>query len=155
MSEPDGSEPLRNVRWEGFCQNIAKGMTKGAAYSAAGYTDNPSAASTAASRLFDNVEIVDRIRWLQADAVAIHRFDMQKIIVMLMEDRERSHTLEQMASAVRCTLGIAQLLGIGYAPPLDRVNVEDDGKTIDHMPHEGENVINLRQALTRFRPSGG
>jgi hypothetical protein len=50
-------KPLRNPKHEAFCQGMAKGMTASAAYLAAGYKGD----RTAASRLSTNVNIKQRI----------------------------------------------------------------------------------------------
>lgn len=59
-----GGEPLANARHERFAQELAKGSAIGAAYNEAGYIGNPSAAT----RLYKNVKITERVRYLQASA---------------------------------------------------------------------------------------
>ncbi len=61
---------LKNVRHERFAQNIAKGMSGGPGYTAAGYKATGHSADVSASRLLRNVDIRTRVAELTAPALA-------------------------------------------------------------------------------------
>ncbi len=61
---------LKNVRHERFAQNIAKGMSGGPGYTAAGYEATGHSADVSASRLLRNVDTRTRIAELTAPALA-------------------------------------------------------------------------------------
>ena len=72
IPEPElGSEPLKNVRQESFCQRIVNGIPQQDAYVEAGYKcKSTNAAGAAATRMLSNVKIADRIIYLQKQIAA-------------------------------------------------------------------------------------
>ena len=156
---------LDNPRWEAFAQAIVKGLasdkpngknTQKAAYLAAGYspTTEP-AAKAAASRLLRKVKpILERVRELQAQALA--RLDPKLDI-----SRERVGRRLDMASRmaedegnaanmVAAEMGIARVFGLAKAGeqynPIDPSSAES-------MSEIGRLLLSLwgRQALRRLK----
>jgi len=72
IPEPElGSEPLKNVRQEKFCQSIVNGMSQQDAYIQAGYKCKSDVmACKAASRMSINVDISSRIAYLEKKIAA-------------------------------------------------------------------------------------
>jgi len=64
INEFDASVPMDNPRWEKFAQNIAKGISTGKAYSAAGYKATGNVAETSGARLFRNAQVKARVTFL-------------------------------------------------------------------------------------------
>ena len=67
IPEPElGSEPLKNVRQEKFCQSIVKGSIPSDAYAQAGFKcRTPDIAKSAGNRMLTIVDVSDRIIYLQ------------------------------------------------------------------------------------------
>jgi len=135
--------PLNNPRWEAFAQAIVKGLasdkpngknTQKAAYLAAGYspTTEP-AAEAAASRLLRKVKpILERVRELQAQALARldPKLDISRERVgrrLDMASRKAEHE-GNTANIIAAELGIAKVFGLAKPGeqynPLDPSNAE-------------------------------
>ena len=132
--------PLNNPRWEAFAQAIVKGLasdkpngknTQKAAYLAAGYspTTEP-AAEAAASRLLKKVKpILERVRELQAQALARldPKLDISRERVgrrLDMASRKAEHE-GNTANIIAAELGIAKVFGL--AKPGEQYNPLDPG----------------------------
>ena len=72
IPEPElGSEPLKNVRQEKFCQSIVKGSIPSDAYAQAGFKcRTPDIAKSAGNRMLTNVDVSDRIIYLEKKIAA-------------------------------------------------------------------------------------
>lgn len=99
---------LDNAKHELFAQGLAKGLAAVRAYEEAGYQPNTSAAS----RLFANVSIAERVAELQSSAAAKTECTIADIAKQLDEDRTLAHTVEQAGAAVSATMGKAKLFGL-------------------------------------------
>lgn len=100
---------LENTRHEKFALALALGKNKAEAYRDAGYKSNKSAAQ----RLSTNVNIIARVRELQAMAAARHGISLDEIIAELEQTRQMSMALGQCNAAVFASIGKAKLLGLG------------------------------------------
>lgn len=100
--------PLTNARHERFAQELAKGSSASAAYSAAGY--KPS--DQHASRLVRNGKVAARVLELKERAAVRAEITAADIARQLDEDREFAREKGQSAAAVSATLGKAKLLGL-------------------------------------------
>jgi len=79
----DGSKPLDNVRWEAFCIAYTGHFRRNAAaaYVAAGYKPKTSEiAASAAERLLRNVDVQNRIAYLDDEALKIERLHARDAI---------------------------------------------------------------------------
>ena len=103
---------LSNARHERFAQNIAKGMSTGPAYTAAGYKATGNSAESAARRLLQNVTVRGRIAELQGKAAERTIKTIEDIVAQLDEDRARAHANGQAGAAVSATMGQAKILGL-------------------------------------------
>jgi phage terminase small subunit len=100
--------PLKNARHERFAQELAKGMTHGEAYAAAGYKrDDKNAA-----RLTKNDGVAARIVELKERAAEKAVVTAADIAAQLDEDRAFARKLKQAAAAVSASLGKAKVLGV-------------------------------------------
>ncbi len=75
---------LKNARHERFAQNLAKGMSAGPGYTAAGYKATGHSAEVAGARLLKNVEVRNRV-------AELHGSTAKQITDVL--DAARQHTL--------------------------------------------------------------
>ncbi len=100
---------LKNTRHEKFALALALGKTKAEAYRDAGYKGDRSAAQ----RLSTNVNILARVKELQAMAAARHNISLDEIIAELEQTRQMSMALGQCNAAVFASIGKAKLLGLG------------------------------------------
>ncbi len=88
------SLPLENVKWERFCQAIAKdGLTPTAAYVWAGY--KKAAAYASASRMMKNIKVRTRIAELRGTIVS------QVIKLEVTERNSRVRALQDIADRLR------------------------------------------------------
>lgn len=74
-------KPLKNQRWEKFCQNIMKGMNQTEAYIKAGYSKNWADGHSA--RLAVNGSIVQRLNTLRKQAHKDYEISRNKILKLL------------------------------------------------------------------------
>ena len=71
---------LKNARHERFAQNVAKGMSTGPAYTAAGYKATGNAAESACGRLFRIVQFRKRYEELMAPAVEETKASVERVL---------------------------------------------------------------------------
>jgi hypothetical protein len=102
---------LKNPKHEHFAQALAKGMTQEAAYIAAGYRPNKSAAS----RLAENVNLCERVAELQQAVAERSIWDAARIVDNLARYAEKGEQLNEAAglSVARASMmDVAKLLGL-------------------------------------------
>ena len=69
--EDDGSQPLKNERWEKFAQNVANGMSLASAYALAGFkATTRNSLDANASALAKTPKVARRIAWLKVRNVS-------------------------------------------------------------------------------------
>jgi hypothetical protein len=100
--------PLKNARHERFAQELAKGRSQIAAYTAAGYKPDDGASA----RLSGNIRIRERLAELQARVAEKVTTTAADIARQLDEDRKFARQLKQSAAAVTATMGKAKVLGL-------------------------------------------
>ena len=103
---------LSNARHERFAQNIAKGMSTGPAYTAAGYKATGNSAEVNGARLLRNAQVRARIAELQNKAAERTIKTIEDIVTQLDEDRELARANGQAGAAVSATMGQAKILGL-------------------------------------------
>src|SRR5262245_4409968 len=161
---------LDNPRWEAFAQAIVKGLashrpngknTAKAAYLAVGYSpSNDATARANASRLLTKaIPVIERIKELQAQAVA-------KLQPKLEISRERiarrldiasrlAETKNDPANIVSSELGLAKVFGLakpdGVYSPGDLNNastMEDVGRSLlDSVGHNAPTAVQIQKAI--------
>ncbi len=100
---------LKNARHETFAQGLAKGMSVTDAYAAAGYRGD----RKAASNLWTNVDIKERVTELQSKAVKKVEITVDSLAQELEEARAIALAEKQSSAAVSATMGKAKLFGLG------------------------------------------
>jgi phage terminase small subunit len=100
---------LKNARHETFAQGLAKGMSVTDAYAAAGYKGD----RKAASNLWTNVDIKERVTELQSKAVKKVEITVDSLAQELEEARAIALAEKQSSAAVSATMGKAKLFGLG------------------------------------------
>lgn len=100
--------PLKLPRWEAFAQAMAKGMSRGDAYAAAGFKPN----TKNASRLYGRPEVQARLAELQERAADKAVVTVADIARQLDDDRNFARKLESPSAAVSATMGKAKVLGL-------------------------------------------
>ncbi len=100
---------LKNARHEKFAQALAKGKTVTDAYTAAGYKGD----RRAASNLWTNVDIKERVTELQSKTVKKVEITADSLAAELEEARALALTEKQSSAAVSATMGKAKLFGLG------------------------------------------
>lgn len=98
---------LKNPKHEAFAQALAKGKTQDEAYAEAGY--KPSRHH--ASRLATKGNIGARLAELLSKVAAKTEITMERLVDMLLEDRDTARACEQAGAAVSATVAIAKLTG--------------------------------------------
>jgi len=96
-------------RWEIFALNVAKGVSHGDAYAAAGYHDKSGAG---AAKLMRKPEVAARISELRAQIRARMKITVETIVMDLQEDRAFAYRCANPAAAITATMAIAKLLGL-------------------------------------------
>lgn len=118
---------LHNQRWETFARGIVQGLTKRAAYTAAGFTATGHAAETGATRTLKNAEVLARIDELQIEIagpiIAKLRLDAEFVTGRLMsisrgEVPEGDQPFTVLAPGIRIAAlsKLGEVLGIFKAP---------------------------------------
>lgn len=114
--------PLQNHRHEMFAQELAKGSSQSEAYLAAGYRGN----RTAASRLSTNVNVQDRVAYLQQEAADQLVLTIGRLTKELEEARKLAISSKNASAAVSATMAKARLNGLlmqpselAVSPPLE------------------------------------
>lgn len=100
---------LKNARHEKFAQGMAKGKTLTDAYAAAGYKGD----RRAASNLWTNVDIKERVSELQQKTVKKVEITVDSLALELEEARALALKEKQSSAAVSATMGKAKLFGLG------------------------------------------
>lgn len=100
---------LKNARHEQFAQGLAKGMSATEAYAAAGYKGD----RKAASNLWTNMDIKERVTELQSKAVKKVEITVDSLASELEEARAMALKEKQTSAAVSATMGKAKLFGLG------------------------------------------
>lgn len=100
--------PLKNARRERFCQELAKGSSKIAAYEAAGYKPDRGAATNLAAK----PDVAARLAELKGRAAEKAVVTVADIAAQLDEDRDFARELESPSAAVSATMGKAKVLGL-------------------------------------------
>lgn len=100
---------LKNARHETFAQGLAKGLSATDAYAAAGYKGD----RKAASNLWTNVDIKERVTELQSKAVKKAEITVDSLAQELEEARAIALAEKQSSAAVSATMGKAKLFGLG------------------------------------------
>lgn len=100
---------LKNARHETFAQGLAKGMSATDAYAAAGYKGD----RKAASNLWTNMDVKDRVTELQSKAVKKVEITVDSLAQELEEARAIALAEKQSSAAVSATMGKAKLFGLG------------------------------------------
>lgn len=100
---------LKNARHETFAQGLAKGMSATEAYAAAGYKGD----RKAASNLWTNMDIKERVTELQSKAVKKVEITVDSLAQELEEARAIALAEKQSSAAVSATMGKAKLFGLG------------------------------------------
>ena len=100
---------LKNARHETFAQGLAKGMSVTDAYAAAGYKGD----RKAASNLWTNMDIKERVTELQSKAVKKVEITVDSLAQELEEARAIALAEKQSSAAVSATMGKAKLFGLG------------------------------------------
>src|SRR5215470_9197279 len=91
QDEAMSSTPLKNPRWEKFCQAYVRGETGGngaASYLAAGYRVDPKYAARNAVTMLKRPEVRARIAWLQAELAKVEEFAMARAAERLTLSKE-------------------------------------------------------------------
>jgi hypothetical protein len=107
----DGATPLKNARWEAFCQHYAGGCFGNAskAYSEAGYAvKTPGALQADASRLLRNGIVFDRVTFLRKQRMKELAIDQTRIMEMRLKviygqdssDSDRLRALDSIEKAM-------------------------------------------------------
>jgi len=112
------STPLKNPRWEKFCQAYVRGETGGngaASYLAAGYRVDPKYAARNAVTMLKRPEVRARIAWLQAELANVEEFAMARAAERLTLSKE----------AV-----LAQHARIGFANMADYIRHDEHGRIV-------------------------
>lgn len=104
------SRPLP-AREETFCQNIVAGMTKKAAWFAAGFGANE-AKPTNINRLAKLPEVIWRIQWLRMKQAQRLNVTMDSLVLELVEAYETARVLGNPSAMVAATMAKAKLVGI-------------------------------------------
>lgn len=104
--------PLKNPRHERFIQEIAKGLSQGEAYKAAGYDAEGHAAETAGNRLMKKEEVAARLVELQQSAAAAIEVTVHSLIREADEIQRAAKESNQMAAAVSALTAKAKLAGL-------------------------------------------
>lgn len=112
---------LANARHERFAQELAKGKSAAAAYEAAGYKGD----RTAASRLSTNVNVRERLAELQGKAAEKAVVTVEDIARQLDEDRAFARTNGAASAMVAATMGKAKVLGL-IVEKAENVNLNYD-----------------------------
>ena len=99
---------LQNARHEKFAQNLAKGMSTGLGYTAAGYKATGNSAEVNGTRLLRNAQVKERIAELQGstakqitdvrDAARQHTLAAVETLVSVMEDPSAPHSARVAAA---------------------------------------------------------
>jgi len=100
---------LKNARHETFAQGLAKGMSATDAYAAAGYKGD----RKAASNLWTNMDVKDRVTELQSKAIKKVEITVDSLAQELEEARAIALSEKQSSAAVSATMGKAKLFGLG------------------------------------------
>ncbi len=100
---------LKNARHETFAQGLAKGLSATDAYAAAGYKGD----RKAASNLWTNMDIKERVTELQSKAVKKVEITVDSLAQELEEARAIALAEKQSSAAVSATMGKAKLFGLG------------------------------------------
>ncbi len=100
---------LKNARHETFAQGLAKGMSATDAYAAAGYKGD----RKAASNLWTNMDIKERVTELQSKAIKKVEITVDSLAQELEEARAIALAEKQSSAAVSATMGKAKLFGLG------------------------------------------
>jgi phage terminase small subunit len=99
---------LANPRHERFAQGLAAGKPASTAYALAGYKPSDANAST----LRGNQKVKERLAELQAEAAQTNSYSVEKIIAMIIEDRNFARKNGQAAAAGSATERLAKVLGL-------------------------------------------
>jgi phage terminase small subunit len=100
--------PLKNPRWESFCQELFKGEPASTAYETAGYCFNEGNAI----RLKGNEKVQARLAELQLDAQKHSEVTVASLLGELEEARVRATSLNQMSAAVKSITSKAAISGL-------------------------------------------
>ena len=98
---------LDNHKHERYAQELARGLNQTAAYKAAGYIGD----ETAASRLSRNDKVQARVAELLERSAIKVEFTLADAARQLDEDRALAHSVGQAGAAVSASLGKAKLFG--------------------------------------------
>ena len=116
------SIPLQNQRHEVFAQELAKGASRTDSYAAAGYARD----RTAASRLSTNVNVQDRVAYLQNVSAHHAELTIERLTNELEEARKLAILSKNAGAAVSATMAKARLNGLLIHPTEAKEPIEAD-----------------------------
>jgi hypothetical protein len=126
--------PLKNIRQERFCQQLAAGLPAVRAYEAAGYKAHQSSSS----RLRWFAMVQERLAEIQAEHAVANGITVSSLLNELEQARAKATDLNQLSAAVRATSEKAKISGL----LVERAEV----KVIE----EREEAISPQQVLSRI-----
>ena len=133
---------LKNARHETFAQGLAKGMSATEAYAAAGYKGD----RKAASNLWTNMDIKERVTELQSKAVKKVEITVDSLAQELEEARAIALAEKQSSAAVSATMGKAKLFGLGVENRRMSGTIQIVNITIEHLSVLTRDELTLLEA---------
>jgi phage terminase small subunit len=118
---------LKNPRHERFVLALSEGKSASEAYASAGYKP----CRQSASRLLTKADIEARLAELQASAAKSSEITIASILEELESARSRASSLDQLSTAVKATMGKAQISGLLVSKQEVAMKVE----TADRFAH--------------------
>lgn len=151
-------KPMRNPKYEAFCQGIAKGMTASAAYLAAGYKGD----RTAASRLSTNVNIKRRIGEIIGETTNMAQKELgwqaRDLFTRVRKISEAALEAGDLRTALDAEKFTIECFGYRDSPTLTHEHVNGTSvASIDRPPEEGRResvarvIAAMREAKAKYR----
>ncbi|KQZ87854.1 hypothetical protein ASD64_19915 [Mesorhizobium sp. Root157] len=154
-------KPMKNPKYEAFCQGMAKGMTASAAYLAAGYKGD----RTAASRLSTNVNIRRRIAEIIGETTNMAQKELgwqaRDLFTRVRKISEAALEAGDLRTALAAEKFTIECFGYRDSPTLTHEHVNGTAvASVDRPPEEGRRegvarvIAAMREVQAKYRING-
>jgi hypothetical protein len=151
-------KPMKNPKYEAFCQGMAKGMTASAAYLAAGYKGD----RTAASRLSTNVNIKRRIAEIIGETTNMAQKELgwqaRDLFNRVRKISEAALEVGDLRTALDAEKFTIECFGYRDSPTLTHEHVHGTSvASVDRPPEEGRRegvarvIAAMREVQAKYR----
>jgi hypothetical protein len=154
-------KPMKNPKYEAFCQGMAKGMTASAAYLAAGYKGD----RTAASRLSTNVNIRQRIAEIIGETTNMAQKELgwqaRDLFTRVRKISDAALEVGDLRTALDAEKFTIECFGYRDSPTLTHEHVNGTSvASVDRPPEEGRRegvarvIAAMREVQAKYRING-